>query len=217
LFLTTQNFVQANDVLIIGARPWDKNVQAFRSRHPGVDYLDVHHQDFSGEGPQLMNIPDGFDMKEDEFHHVDLNNRQQNGAKNFQEFVRGLMKEKKKYDVIIFDYSVEKHILPMDKVKFWAPLPRILTRGGKVYLPMYAINIQTQETFSERRADEYAKRYEKSNFKGEYHSLKKFTERGRESPVAVAFLNRLVLKKEGKRTIHGMFYDDIYVVMFTRK
>ncbi|PLX29601.1 MAG: hypothetical protein C0582_03460 [Alphaproteobacteria bacterium] len=72
-------------------------------------------------------------------------------------------------------------------MKFWAPLYHILTRGGQVCLPMYGINVQTQETFSERRADEYAKHYAGPNHKGEYHSLKNFTERGARAQLLLPF------------------------------
>jgi len=52
---------------------------------------------------------------------------------------------------------------------------------------MYGINVQTQETFSERRADEYAKHYAGPNHKGEYHSLKNFTERGARAQLLLPF------------------------------
>lgn len=75
-----------NEELVIGCRPWDKNVEEFQGLNT------AHFVDF-----QIAGAPEQIPAK---FHHLDINNKGVNGSGNFSEFAS---KNPGKFKTIIID------------------------------------------------------------------------------------------------------------------
>jgi hypothetical protein len=115
----------AGEMLIIGCRPWDENVQ-------GVEGIEnAYFVDFMNNG--VPNPPP------ENFHHRDINDAGQHGAANFSELVNFFPEH---FNTIIIDWMTYQHI---HRAAAWNDFETLLTQGGKLVIPVTSSAISSFE------------------------------------------------------------------------
>lgn len=113
--------MEENEVLVIGCRPWDKNVEGFQGLGS------VHFVDF-----QIQGAPEQVPAK---FHHLDINNKGVNGGGNFSEFTS---ENPGKFKTVIIDWITYQHV---HRDGAWADFATLLCSGGKLIVPITKVNL----------------------------------------------------------------------------
>jgi len=126
--------MEENNVLVVGCRPWDKNVEGLQ----GLDA--IHFVDFRSEGaPQPVPA---------KFHHLDINNKEVHAGGNFSEFAKT---NSEKFNTIVIDWITYQHV---HRDTAWADFATLLYSGGSLIVPITSQSMQTGASLSEEKTKE---------------------------------------------------------------
>lgn len=131
LFFCQLNAIAYDQILIVGCRPWDKNIQGLHSLQ------EAHFLDFSTEGKQNIHP---------RFYHVDFNDKGQNnilGISDFAEFNQSA------FHTIIVDWMTAHHIRRTDTC---GDLAKLLNTDGTLIIPVTSSNMTTGQSVSQEKA-----------------------------------------------------------------
>lgn len=132
-------FAEANhDTLILGCRPWDRNIA-------GID-LPADFVDFGNK-----------DQPEDcaNFFHADFNDNE--GKPKFSDLA---LQHKDQYKTIVIDWRTYHHIR---RDKAWADIAFMLKNGGELVVPIYSYNFESRQFQGEQKSIQVKQKIE-SNF-----------------------------------------------------
>jgi hypothetical protein len=108
--------------LIIGCRPWDRNMQNYRDLETS-SFVDF----FISEPPKQLPI---------NFHHFDLNNQHVHSAGDFSDFARI---HPQNFQTILIDWITYHHVW---REKVWQEFYGILSVNGCLIMPITSVTLQ---------------------------------------------------------------------------
>lgn len=125
--------MEETDVLVVGCRPWDKNVESFQG------FNTAHFVDFRIEG-----APEPAPTK---FHHLDINNEGSLESGNFSEFATTNLE---KFNTVVIDWATYHHFR---RDTAWTDFVNLLKSGGKLIIPVTSQSLQSGASNSKEKAE----------------------------------------------------------------
>lgn len=139
------NAMDDEALLVIGCRPWDKNMQAF-SGSDKADFIDflIEHTGAPSKLPE-------------NFHHIDVNDACLYGSDRFTDFAQS---HSGYYDHVIIDWATFQHIR---QDSAWSNCAKILKDNGILTVPVASIDFQGN-SLSFQKADALIKTRQLASF-----------------------------------------------------
>jgi hypothetical protein len=123
-------------VLVIGARPWDKNIEDLKIKEY-AHFLDFNNHGYSDEYAKR-------------YHQYDINHHKVFDAPDFQVFAQ---ENTGKYPTIIVDFATFQHVRRKDA---WEDISILSPSQGGIIIPVASFNSMTKKSSSKEEADRIA-------------------------------------------------------------